>query len=373
MQHDVDLAILGGGCAGLSLATRLIGSGLSVAVIEPRETYTADRAWSYWAFQPHPFGDCVVKRWDHWRVSSGDREIIRGGQDFRYETVDGAAFYEACQRRLTTTNNITLHLGTRAAIAQATASGVHLDLEGRSAGVMSARHVIDTRPLSGQPKYGQWFVGHEIETQEDCFTPDVCDLMAFGPSHDAGIDFTYILPFSSRRALVEATVFADTAPDAPTLERALDQAIRKTTGGSAHQVMRSEAGMVPMDATFADPAQLPNVIPFGVRGGAARPSTGYAFARIQARADEIAEGLNQGRAPVHPKCDGQITRAMDRLFLNVIRRRPDIGPALFMQLFENAGGARLERFLSGSTEWRDRLAIMAALPTGLFLSHLVRP
>lgn len=373
MPGDVDIAILGGGCAGLSLAARMVGAGRSVMVIEPRESYTADKAWSYWALAPHPFADCVVKRWHHWRVRSGARDVVRGDQPFCYETVDAGAFYDECQRRFARTNEVSLHLGTSARIAQANAAGVHLALSGATDGALHARHVIDTRPLTGTPRYGQWFVGAEIETDADRFTPETCDLMAFGPAHRKGIDFTYVLPFTERRALIEATVFAERAPTKTQLDLALKDALAKRVDGAGYRIIRQEAGMVPMDAAFADREAQPNVVPFGVRGGAARPSTGYAFARIQTRADEMVRALRAGRAPAPPAPDGPVTRAMDRLFLNVIRRRPELGPALFVQLFERADAARLERFLSGSTAWRDRLAVMAALPTGLFLSHLVRP
>ena len=373
MSHDVDLAILGGGCAGLSLATRLVGSGRSVTVIEPREHYVADRAWSFWAFEPHPFSDCVVKRWTKWRVQDGERATIRHGRDFCYETVDAGAFYDTCLARLAGANDVNLLTGTRARIAHASAQGVRLDLDGAENGTLHARHVIDTRPLSGEPRYGQWFIGLEIETENPCFSPDLCDLMSFGPARDSAIDFTYILPFSERHALVEATVFAARAPAQPELQTALRDAICKATGGGGYRILRREAGMVPMDATFAEVDPPPNVVPFGVRGGAARPSTGYAFARIQHCADLMAARLRQGKPPRPPRLDSAATRAMDRLFLKILRRHPELGPALFLQLFERTAEARLERFLSGSTAWRDRLAVMAALPTGLFLSHAVRP
>ena len=40
---DTDVAILGCGCAGLSLAVRLAGSGLRVTLVEPRLEYKDDR------------------------------------------------------------------------------------------------------------------------------------------------------------------------------------------------------------------------------------------------------------------------------------------------------------------------------------------
>ena len=53
-----DVAIIGAGLAGLSLAARLAEppfAGLRVLVLEPRTLYRRDRTWSYWSMQPHPF------------------------------------------------------------------------------------------------------------------------------------------------------------------------------------------------------------------------------------------------------------------------------------------------------------------------------
>lgn len=60
---DVDVAILGRGCAGLSLAARLARTRLSFRVIEPRTRYTDDRTWSFWGTKGDPFEDCVRASW----------------------------------------------------------------------------------------------------------------------------------------------------------------------------------------------------------------------------------------------------------------------------------------------------------------------
>ena len=372
MSRAVDIAILGGGCAGLSLAYRMIGSGRDVTVIEPRASYTDDRAWSFWHMAPHPFDPCIIGRWSRWRVSASGNMAERSADGLSYVTVSAGKYYEMCSSAIQRSNDVNLILGTRAEIQDAHDDGVTLTLSGDTDTTLHAKHVIDTRPLDGTPRYGQWFVGHEVETEGNAFDPDVCDLMSFGDGRRGGIDFTYVLPFTNRRALVEATVFADTAPSEKRLADMLDTALSARTGGR-HTVIRREGGMVPMDAAFTDASTPSRVTGFGVRGGAARPSTGYAYMRIQERAFNLAQRLRAGLSPDALQRDDQITQAMDRLFLNVLRHNPQRGPELFHRLFERASEHRLERFLSGSTAWSDRLAVMSALPTGLFLSHLVRP
>jgi len=65
-----------------------------------------------------------------------------------------------------------------------------------------------------------------------------------------------------------------------------------------------------------------------------------------------------------------VTRFMDGVFLRVLQRRPDRGPALFSALFRNAPADRLERFLSGSTAPIDRVSVMASLPPAPFLREV---
>ncbi len=51
MNQHFDLVIIGGGCAGLSLAYQLSQFGENcpkTLIIEERELYTNDRTWCFW-------------------------------------------------------------------------------------------------------------------------------------------------------------------------------------------------------------------------------------------------------------------------------------------------------------------------------------
>ena len=73
-MKDFDYIILGGGCAGLSLAYELdINKKLNdktLAIVETRDSYKRDKTWSFWKVLDHSFEDCVIKSWENFSVNS---------------------------------------------------------------------------------------------------------------------------------------------------------------------------------------------------------------------------------------------------------------------------------------------------------------
>ena len=72
-MKEFDYIIVGGGCAGLSLAYELeIHEKLkdkTLAIIEPRAEYKKDKTWSFWKVAPHNFDDCVKKSWQNFTIN----------------------------------------------------------------------------------------------------------------------------------------------------------------------------------------------------------------------------------------------------------------------------------------------------------------
>lgn len=367
LQPDVDIAILGGGCAGLSLAVRLAQAGLSLRVIEPRETYEEDRAWSFWRTAPDPFEDCVRRSWASWDVHGPSEKVRRSSDKLRYQSVGAGAFYARAQSVIGDHPAAALSLGHSAGHVTRNADRWLVETD---AGTLSARHLIDTRPPLRKPSYGQFFLGREIGTEKQIFDPDTVQLMQFRPARSRGVDFVYILPYAPDLALVEVTSFAPVAPDNDVFDAWLGEEIEALDPGH-HEVLREERGALPMEVGFHDP-NSDGRIRMGLGGGAARPSTGYAFTRIQRQADLVTHALVHGDA-VPLSLDGPFARFMDRVFLQVIQTMPERGPALFESLFRNASRDRLEHFLSGSVHPIDRLSVMTSLPTLPFLRAAVLP
>lgn len=375
MLPETDLLILGGGCAGLSLAMRLAklsGGGPSTAVIEQRPHYHNDRTWCSWD-DGSPGGRSLVRhRWEAVSVAGGERRVQVDCRSMPYQMVPADAFYEAATTAIAESSGIELSLGETLASEPRMEHGLwHLET---SRGTRRARTVVDTRPARlparGDAVLWQSFFGREIECEVACFNPLSADLMHFWPSHGGRILFLYLLPLSPHRALIEATVFApeplgpaDLAPD-------LAAMIQRHVAGARHTVLRTEDGALPMGQKNSEPGDDPTWVKAGVAGGAGRAASGFAFQRIQRWADACAAAIAAGGPPLPHPPDPWLLRFMDGLFLRVLRNRPEIAPDLFLALFGMRDPRRIIRFMSDRATLRDFAEIAWALPSWPFLKEL---
>jgi lycopene beta-cyclase len=358
-----DVAILGAGLAGLSLAVRLAGphfAGLRVLVIEPRTHYRRDRTWSGWSMEPHPFEAAVETTWDRWSVVAPGRRVVRGAPGLRYESIPADRLYGLALDRLRAAPHITLRLGVSAR-AEEDADGVQLRFGGELA---SARLAFDTRPPPGLGAQGltQVFAGWEIETREDVFDPSVATLMDFRRAEPGAAHFTYVLPSNPRRALIEDTWFAPPGLQPPDHHTAIREYLRLRHGVTSFEIVFEERGALPMNPMFR-PAAGRRLIPLGTAGGATRPSTGYAFTAIQSQCDAIAIELAAGRVPRAPRRRPAVVRLMDRVLLDMLERQPELAAPVFAGLFDRCDPRTLVRFLNDRASLADLFAVGLAMPT----------
>lgn len=361
-RHDYEVAILGAGLAGLSLAVRLAEprfAGLRVLVVEARAEYRRDRTWSYWNLNPHPFGGAVAASWDRWAVVGDGREVVRSAPGLRYETVPADAFYALALDRLRAVPHVELRLGTAADAAE-TADGVRLRLPD---GTAHAAVAFDTRPPPGIGRHGlaQLFLGQEIETERPAFDPGAAVLMDLRCGQGGAAHFTYVLPFTDRRALVEDTYFAPPGFRPPDHRAAVRAYVRERHGTGRYRVLFEEGGALPMDPQFR-PRPGARLLPLGTAGGAVRPSTGYAFNAVQAQCDRVADDLAAGRPPRPPRPRPAMVRAMDRVLLDLLERRPEQAPRVFASLFARCPPRALVRFLNDAARPADYAAVAASIP-----------
>jgi lycopene beta-cyclase len=397
-----DIVIAGGGLAGLAMAMELTQApfaALKVMVIEPRTHYERDRTWSFWACAPHAYEHLERQAWARWRVAcAGDEAFFQlptfsvpngtknGGNPnkaarYTYRSIDADAFYTEALRKIAACPHIELRLGLKVNEIRGAKSSARCELELGNGEILHTQLVLDARAGLAHPPLdahhlAQHFCGWEIETDQDVFDASTLDLMDFMPAED-GLHFFYVLPYSPRRALIEATWVSPAHLHQDHADR-LVRYIAKRWPGLRYQKRFEEKASLPLLAQLA-PSSHGRVIKIGRAAGTLRAATGYAFletvADCQRLAAQIAascEGAKIKPASLKPFQRKAADRFMDALFLRVLANDWAGAPALFLALFRHVPSDRLIRFLSSQATWIDRAHVVFSLPKWRFLRCLFR-
>ncbi len=376
-----DYVLIGGGAAGLSLAYHLAQeprlADRRVLLIEPEAKDQNDRTWSFWADEPTPFDGLAVGEWTTIAFRSPGFERVFDLGEYRYRTIRGLDFYQFVHRALAARPAQFTVLRGRVAALHDTPAGVRVRTE--TGEEFTARYAFDSRPPAIVPQPArhryllQHFLGWEIETTRDAFNPAVVEFMDFrGPQqHEAR--FIYVLPFGPRRALVEYTLFSAQVLDKAEYEAQVLDYLKNELGltSAEYHIVDREEGAIPMTDHPLPARAGAHVINLGTRAGRAKPSTGYAFRRIQAQSARLAAALAAtGQPPADVTGDRWQFHFFDTLLLDIMQRRGEITRDLFAQLFARNPVTRVLRFLDEKTGWADNLRIMNSVSAGPFLRSI---
>ncbi len=374
---DADVVVCGAGAAGLSIATRLARLPLDVRVVDPRDGYRRDRTFSYFRARSHPFDDAVSRRYRAIEVLGRGRRVARNVEARPYETMPADRFYGSALAHLGRSERVRLDLGVE--VRSIRDLGPHAEVE-TSAGALRTSLVIDARGALGTPRarpgdvhWVQHFLGLDVEVEKPVFEPAIATLMDLRVPQVDGPHFVYVLPTTTRRALVEDTYFGP-APFPPERYEASLRGWLEARGAGAVTIHGREQGVLPMTSGEVDRG-AGRVLRVGLSGGAAKPSTGYAFQFIQRDADAIALALESWdrRTPlVVPPPRSRTALFFDRIFLAYLADHPTQAEETFVGLFAGTSGPQIARFLSEDAHASDYAAIMAGVPSLGVLAQAVR-
>jgi lycopene beta-cyclase len=377
-----DLIVIGAGCAGLSLGFHLAKMGKDAPktiFLEQRTEYHNDRTWCFWGHPKTPFMELVQNRWSKVKVKdSQERSALIECESSPYQLLIASDFYQHTLERIEKNSKLELRKGVKLTNEPVSMGGEWLVQT--NAGYFKTKAIIDTRPLPmnsmRDTTLWQSFVGYEIECDAPLFDANTAHLMDFSEANSDFVGFTYVLPFSSTKALIEFTSFGSQPYSKEELLGQLDKTVAKYVGDSHFSIIRTESGLIPMGLGATHPARK-NTLPVsyakvGVTAGSARPATGYTFQRIQAWAQECAKELQRTGLPISHSADSFLLSKMDTIFLNVLRNNPQMGSSLFMDMFSKVSHPRLIRFLSDQGGLLDYLAVVTALPPLPFLKEVFR-
>jgi lycopene beta-cyclase len=366
--------LAGGGLAGLSLALQLTRSPLhdsSMLIIDRESKTRNDRTWAFWTDRPTPFDGIVQREWNkvHFAGAGFEKDIDLGA--YIYRLVRGIDLYHYVHEQLAAHANVEFVKGNVERIEDA-AEGARVFANGEAYG---ARWVFDSRysvkafkPEGAGCHYlPQHFEGWEIETPGDAFDPRAATLLDFRTPQKNVMRFFYVLPFSERRALVE---YVTLGPD--NYGAALKSYLENVLGIRDYRVVATEGGVNPLTDYVFPRRAGDRVMNIGTRGGRVKPSTGYAFLRIQRDSAAIVRSLLANGQPFGVPPDSRRYRFYDALMLEVMQRHGGEIKPLFSALFKNNPIARVFRFLDEVASPAENSLLIASLPPKLFLRAMFR-
>jgi lycopene beta-cyclase len=410
MTH-YDYIMSGGGAAGLSLAYHLINSPLrdrSILIVDKDAKQQNDRTWCFWAQQPTLFDKIAYRMWQRLRFTSDDFTREYDLAPYHYQMIRGIDFYNFTREKLAQCAKVTFVRGNIDRVEDGTDQAqVIVDGQAFSGSWVfdstlpaSLRGSVPTDSLPARVPAGgnsapekapgisedavakhqpehyhhlkQHFRGWEIQTDRPFFNPQLPTLFDFRTPQDGHMRFVYTLPFAESRALVEYTLFSASLLQADEYDAGLKRYIEGVLKIEHYAINHVEAGVIPMtDQPF--PRRLgQRVMSIGTKGGRVKPSTGYAFLRIQRDSAAIVQSLIHHDQPFDLPAQRGRFGLHDTILLNIMTHYPDDLKPIFTTMFRNNPIQRVFRFLDETAALNEEVRFIASLPPWRFLQALFR-
>ena len=355
-MKEFDYIIIGGGCAGLSLAYELeIHRKLdnkTLAIIEPRQKYKKDKTWSFWKVIPHNFEDCVKKSWQNFSINIPNKTNYLECINYPYQSVDSGLYYEKINSKLNQNKKVSFFEDLR-------------EINSNNSFIFNSVPSIE----KNYHNLWQHFYGVEIETQKDFFDDEIFNLMDFDCEQRESVHFFYTLPYSKNKALVETTWLSKMSDNS---QKDYNHQIKDYIENHLHlkdyKITYKEEGAIPLFYPSYEPEK--NKINIGTAGGMTRLSTGYTFLNIQEHSKYIRENIENITKTKKFKI-GKKYQFLDSVFLKVLEEHPKMMPDIFFKMFKSSPKTVI-KFLSNKSNILEDLSIIFKMPKWIFVKALFK-
>jgi lycopene beta-cyclase len=351
-MKEFDYIIIGGGCAGLSLAYELeIHKKLedkTLAIVEPRSEYKRDKTWSFWKMISHNFDDCVKKSWKEFSIKTSSNSKIIKCDNLPYQSIDSGLFYKKINDKLEKNKNIKFFKNIK-------------DVNINNA------FVFNSVPLLNNNRSNLWqhFHGIEIETNEDFFNENIVDLMDFDCDQRNSVHFFYTLPFTKKRAMIETTWLSKEDGSLKDYDSQLKNYINYL-GIKDYKINFKEEGTIPLFYLINE--KQSNKINIGTAGGMTRLSTGYTFLNIQEHSKYIRMNIENIQSAKRYDI-GKKYHFLDKVFLRVLEKHPEKMPNIFFNMF-GVSSDTIIKFLSNKSNISEDISVILKIPKFTFIKSL---
>lgn len=301
-MNTPDVLVVGGGIAGVALASAVARAGGTARVLDPHPPQPWPQTYGAWPDELPP-GTPLERLWPDTRYTWDGGERLLGRA---YALLDNAALLA----NLLDTPRLDWQVGRAVSVTHETAGSV---VQLQSGEALEARLIVDAsghqpallRPAEARqaqpPGAWQTAFGFSAEFEHPPAPAGAATFMNFRTPHlspeefAAQPTFLYVLPQGGGRFFVEETSLSSQPPaDLGILQRRL-QARLTAMGCSPRQLRDPERVAIRMDAPV--PNRHSRVLGYGAAGSLVHPASGYQATHALQRADAVAQALLSSHDP----------------------------------------------------------------------------
>jgi len=366
--------IIGGGLAGLQLARQLsrdvFFKGKKIAIIDSDFSLPV-KTWCFWETGSGKWDDLVIKSWNKGKFISSEKNIDLSLSPYSYKMLKSADYHKQLQEEIEESGDIEFITDEIQHIDPVTMKAKGLKKS------YSATHFFDSRidpSYLESKKYTtifQHFKGWEVETKNPIFTPDSFTMMDYRIKYPEATAFTYILPYTERKALVEYTFFSPFLTEDKVYDKKLQLYFEEILKTKDFEIKSTETGVIPMTDFPFDKENTRQITKIGTGGGWIKPSTGYSFKNTEKRILKIIENIKRGKMPGEDLINDNF-RKYDAIFLDVLARNNQKGEEIFTKFYTRNSPQEIFRYLDEETSVIEDLKIMMSLNSFDFIESFFR-
>ncbi len=349
------------------------GPEVKILVVDRDAKDQNDRTWAFWSKNPLPLGlDQIVQhRWSKLHFGAPEWNRTMSIDPLKYQLINGSDYYTYLKRQLKQLPN-THFLQAEITRLGEDDQGPWAEIGGdlyRSDWIFDSRVSTTELSLDEDSSYFLWqhFRGWRVKLDRPCFDPNIATLMDFSENQTGEPSFFYCLPFSATEALIEYTAFTTDIWKKEVYEHQMVNYLRQRFGHVGYSILEEEEGKIPMTDIDLTNRNFRRIRSIGTAGNAVKPTTGYAFLRIQEQVSAMTEELVSTGDISHATLPNDRWRWYDHLLLYLLQYHPHRSREIFVSLFENQPFERILRFLDEDSKWWEEVLIFKDLPIAWFV------
>jgi len=370
-KKQFDIIIAGAGAAGLSLLWRILHSSVlrdqNILLIDQSFEPANDKTWCFWEDLSLPNEGVIHHSWDKLFVKIAGEDYSENLNEYLYKCIRSEDFTHHILQQAEKSEQVTF---LEAGIKDFN-SDDQFGFVQTTKGEFKSRKIFQSalKPsgfdnLEVDISLIQHFLGWEITINKNLFDPNLAIFMDFEVPQSDGTSFIYLLPFSQNKALVEYTIFSESLLEKDRYREQVRNYLE--TRYNLHKgdfaIEREEFGAIPMEDRKYPAKYCDFVWNIGTIGGFAKPSTGYAFSRIQKRSLEIINALESQNLIPERRASSYRFRVYDIMMLYLLSHERDNALRAFECLFQKNSFDQVLKFLSEESNPALELSIFSKMP-----------